>query len=265
MSIHLTESQNLQIGILAAFIEGVVLQPTLYWKNARAHKLPFTLNPRVIYRGTTAALYNEMQMMGLQFVLTRIFQRFNNQGDGTMTRMQEYRSAFFGGAVAAIFASPVELVMIQQQLHGGSMYATVKRVAIEHGPLKLLRGVLPAMARDSLYVSGMLGLTPIIQRHLMDDFDISGPVAGMWASLIGGVLGAVPSHPFDIVKTCMQGDMKQLKYYNVRTTFKALYQQGGIIRFFDGCFWRGLNVVATVYIANECRIHFPRLIFGIDQ
>lgn len=64
MSKNLTEYENAALGVTAAFIEGIMLQPSLYWKNAKAQGLPFTLNPRVIYRGTAASLYNEMQMMG---------------------------------------------------------------------------------------------------------------------------------------------------------------------------------------------------------
>ena len=64
MSTALSEVQNMQLGVLAAFIEGVILQPTLYWKNAKALSLPFTLNPKLIYRGTAASIFNEMQMMG---------------------------------------------------------------------------------------------------------------------------------------------------------------------------------------------------------
>jgi hypothetical protein len=75
MSGKLTDLQNVGVGTFAALIEGVLLQPTLYWKNARAQGLPFTVNPKIIYRGTAASILNEMQMMGVQFALTGFFQR----------------------------------------------------------------------------------------------------------------------------------------------------------------------------------------------
>jgi hypothetical protein len=34
----------------------VVLQPTIYWKNAAQQGLPFTLKPSLLYRGIGAAL-----------------------------------------------------------------------------------------------------------------------------------------------------------------------------------------------------------------
>ncbi len=53
---ELTEGQNATIGVIAALFEGLLLQPTLYWKNAKAQGLPFTLNPRILYRGTSASV-----------------------------------------------------------------------------------------------------------------------------------------------------------------------------------------------------------------
>ena len=75
MSGSLTDGENFSLGVFAAFVEAVCLQPTLYWKNARAQGLPFTLNPKIIYRGTAASVLNEMQMMGMQFGCTGALQR----------------------------------------------------------------------------------------------------------------------------------------------------------------------------------------------
>ena len=86
MSGSLTDSENFSLGVFAAFIEAICLQPTLYWKNARAQGLPFTLNPRIIYRGTAASVLNEMQMMGMQFGCTGALHRI------WMTYMMSSRS-----------------------------------------------------------------------------------------------------------------------------------------------------------------------------
>ena len=110
MSKDLTESQNTLLGITAAFIEGIILQPTVYWKNARALKLPFSVNPLVVYRGTAASIFNECQMMGLQFCFTGFYQKHlvtsSSKGE---RKTQEFMSASLGGVSAAFFACPVEL------------------------------------------------------------------------------------------------------------------------------------------------------------
>ena len=65
MSLSISEFQNFQIGIIAAFVEAVILQPTVYWKNAKIEKKPFTFSPKLLYRGTMAAAFNEMQVSNL--------------------------------------------------------------------------------------------------------------------------------------------------------------------------------------------------------
>jgi hypothetical protein len=83
MSHSMSDSENIAVGVggtcypsilvmhvhitcivfSAAFIEAVLLQPTLYWKNARAQGLPFTMSPSYIYRGTFTSIVNEMQVL----------------------------------------------------------------------------------------------------------------------------------------------------------------------------------------------------------
>ena len=36
-------NHNVNIGTIAALLEGIILQPTLYWKNALAAKLPLSI------------------------------------------------------------------------------------------------------------------------------------------------------------------------------------------------------------------------------
>lgn len=163
MSAHLSEAQNTILGVTAAFLEGVILQPTLYWKNARAMKLPFTINPKIIYRGTAASIFNEMQMMGLQFGFTGFFRKLFNASDGAISpSAQIYISSGFGGMFAALAASPVELIMIQQQRFGGSFISTPTRIIKTYGVTGkgIMRGATATMMRDCIYVTGLLGITP---------------------------------------------------------------------------------------------------------
>jgi hypothetical protein len=280
----LTEGQNFVLGIIAAFIEGILLQPTLYWKNAAAQKLPpqliYTLNPRIIYRGTSMSIFNECQMMGFQFGITGFFQKFftnrslqshsntGSQGPYRLSIGEEFSSAIGGGAITAIFSSPIELIMIQQQLHGKSVFQTATGVVKQYGVLSggLMRGLISTACRDSIYVSGMLVVTPVVQRYLQspdspiayEGKGLTEAVASFYASLVGGVIAALPSHPFDVSKTCMQGDLTQNQYPSLSGTLLKLARDpdGGFRRLYQGCGMRTINITATVYIANECRNRF---------
>jgi hypothetical protein len=62
---NLSEHENLILGGLTAFVVGITLQPTLYWKNAAQQGRPFSLNPKVLYRGFGAALLAEVGQVAL--------------------------------------------------------------------------------------------------------------------------------------------------------------------------------------------------------
>lgn len=198
------------VSLAAAFIEAVILQPTLYWKNAKAQQLPFTLDVRKLYRGTGAAILGECQQMGLQFLFTGMTKKLltgkDHSADEQMSPRTEFLAAGMGGLLSSFFTTPVELIMIQQQKFGGSFPGTFARIVKNHGVLNngIMRGLVGAASRDAIYVSGMLAVTPLLREYLMNTYDTPSALAGFYASLLGGVVAAVPSHPFDVIKTCMQ-------------------------------------------------------------
>jgi hypothetical protein len=284
MSRDLSERQNTLLGVSAAFIEAIILQPTLYFKNAAARGLPFTLNPAVFYRGTGASIVNECQMMAVQFGITSALQKQFAQKKSfgsfeidlplwVSTEGRDFMSAALGGMLSAFFSSPVELVMIQQQVYGKSVMRTIRSITQTSGVFSrsgLMRGVLPTVCRDGIYVTGMLGVTPLLQTILMRDHACSAGTAGFYASIVGGVAASLVSHPFDLVKTVMQGDRLMAftlphphphadgKPHGPARTLPSivstLYKEGGVKRFTAGLFWRTVNITGTIYIANECRV-----------
>jgi hypothetical protein len=249
-------AQDTGIGIFAAFVEGILLQPTLYWKNAKAQNKPFTINPTVIYRGSVASIFNECQMMGIQFGVTALISRHLGEDttSGQSVGSIEMISAMGGGGMGACFATPVELIMIQQQNNGGSILHTFERLGVSANPTLVWRGLSMALIRDSIYVGAMLGFTPILNRHFQREYGCNPKASNFYASIVGGIVAGVSSHPFDLIKTCMQGDLTGKKYASASQTARAIWAEGGLRRLYSGGFWRTLNITATVYIANEINI-----------
>ena len=140
------------------------------------------------------------------------------------------------------------------------------------------------MGRDAIYVGGMLGATPIVQRRLVERRGLAEPalpvasttlepairvdtaadaaLTSLAASMLGGVIGALLSHPLDVVKTCMQGDLARATYGGSFEAMRALLRVGGIARLYHGATWRTVNITATVWIANECSLRLPKHIRG---
>jgi hypothetical protein len=150
--------------------------------------------------------------MGLQFLFTGITKKLFAGHAGKvvegehMSPKTEFAAAAVGGLLSSFFTTPVELIMIQQQKFGGSFGGTLKKVVSTYGVTKngMMRGLTGAASRDAIYVAGMLGVTPILSEYITSHTDTPTGMATLYASLLGGVVAAVPSHPFDVIKTCMQ-------------------------------------------------------------
>ena len=73
------------------------------------------------------------------------------------------------------------------------------------------------------------------------------------ASVVGGTSGALLSHPFDVVKSCMQGDLCGSRYgARAADVALALVRERGLRGLMAGCWWRTLNITISVFIVNEC-------------
>jgi hypothetical protein len=174
--------------------------------------MPFTMNVRTLYRGTGAAILSECQQMGLQFLFTGMTKKIMAGHAGKVVEGEhlsprtEFAAAAVGGLLSSFFTTPVELLMIQQQKFGGSLVGTCAGVIRTHGITShgMMRGLMGAASRDAIYVAGMLGVTPVLREYIMKHSDTQSGLATLYASLLGGVAAAVPSHPFDVIKTCMQ-------------------------------------------------------------
>ena len=125
---------------------------------------------------------------------------------------EEMGTGITAGVISAFAATPLELVMIQQQRKGGGTVETIKSIA---APNHILRGFIGAAVREGLWTCGYLSIPPIVRRNLRenfpDQFD-SDTKARIPAALLGGLFACYLTQPFDTVKTCMQGDIERKTY-----------------------------------------------------
>mmetsp|Transcript_28339 Transcript_28339/g.68064 ORF Transcript_28339/g.68064 Transcript_28339/m.68064 type:complete len:266 (+) Transcript_28339:49-846(+) len=259
---NLTEGENMALGASAAFVEAVILQPTIYWKNAAQQGLPFTMNPSILYRGLGAALCNEMGQMAVQFGTTSWVQKLV-VGDTKkeLSTGEELSCALLGGLLAAPVAQLPEVTMIQQQRFGGTLIGTPIRIVKEYGIANgLFRGMTAIAIRDSIYVGCLLGVTPIVQNHLHRKYEVNMSAAGFTASCFAGLIAGVVTCPADAMSTVMKGDLQQAQYKGFIDTFNQR-AAGGLNVLFGGAMWRAVNIIGTIAIANECRVRFAPVMF----
>jgi len=115
---ELTPIENTFLGICAGLIEITAAQPLLYWKNAVQQKLPFTINPKYLYRGLAANAINFSVLCGIQFFGTGVIQQLiigKNESNRKLTHTESLLAAFGGGVVSGFICGPLELIVVQQQ------------------------------------------------------------------------------------------------------------------------------------------------------
>ncbi|ETO15450.1 hypothetical protein RFI_21913 [Reticulomyxa filosa] len=116
---QLSSMENTVLGICAGLVEIGMAQPLLYWKNAVQQKLPWTINPRYLYRGLAANAINFSVLCGIQFFGTGVIQQMivgKDSLDRRLTHTETIAASFGGGVISGFICGPLELVVVQQQV-----------------------------------------------------------------------------------------------------------------------------------------------------
>merc|ERR1712032_1550204 len=139
--------------------------------------------------------------------------------------------------------------MIQQQVKGGNMHQR----AMEIGP-RVLRGLFPTAMREGMWTVGYISLPALLRPKIKAIIpDLNEEVARMGASMAAGLLSCLASHPFDTVKTCMQGDIDRKKYTHTAGTFRTIFTDGGVAAFYRGVQWRYLRQFLAIFLLDKVR------------
>ena len=259
---RLSPIENAAVGVAAGVIEVVSLQPILYWKNASQQGMPFTINPRYLYRGLSTSVANMAILTGMQFPLAGICAKLITGGEAReMSGVETISAAMMGGAISGFACGPMELVMIQQQRFGGSIFATPLRIISKFGLFSMARGTTMSCGREGLYTGGILGMCPVFTKHIEANGIAQGGAAKILAIMSAGVVAATFSHPMDTIKSCVQGDLEYSKYKSQFHTASTLFSEGGFTRFFTGWGFRTGRMILAVGIMNECKVRLSPLMF----
>lgn len=264
---RLTPVQNLALGLAAGMGTKAMNYPLLNWKNTVQQGLPVSMNPAVVYRGLPMAMMNLGGTTALQFFATGIFQKWLSGGSREkLSKQTEAGAALLGGLFSGIPCSFYELTMIQQQRFGGSIVGTPVRIFKQFGAATLLRGTTMTMGREGLYLCAMLGFTPIIQRELIETYNMEKSIALGLGSIATAFISATLSHPMDTIKTCMQGDCGKVKYGTVTATARSLMSEYGVAKgLFKGLSWRIALIATTFFGVNMLKSALAPVLFPAPE
>jgi len=235
----LSDLENCSIGIICGATDCTLLQSTNYWKNAQQQGLPFSLDPRVLYRGYAVnVVQNAFCVMSQFFLAGALKNALTGGADRPLSNTEKIASGISAGAISSLVAGPMELVMIQQQVKGGGLLATAGAV-FSQGPSTVFRGTSGMMFREGVYAGGFLGIIPVVREEVQKRYpDLSADQARLVGTFIAGPICSMCSHPPDTLKTCLQGDIEGKKYTSYTQTARSLIKERGVASLWAGAPWR---------------------------
>jgi hypothetical protein len=241
----------------------LILQPFNYAKNMVQQQRPISVNPMVMYRGVAANCVNMGSCTMIQFAVGgRLKSMIKGDSDRNLSLFEEMSAGMCAGTVSALVGSPLELIMIQQQRKGGA--APTRLAEILKHPMNITRGFTGAAIRESLWTCGYLSIPPVVRRTLMetypDTFDTNDK-ARIPAALLGGLFACYLTHPFDTIKTCMQGDIEREVYGNFIQTGSKIARDSGFTGFYRGATFRYGRMVCAVFIMDLMKEKMSRLMY----
>jgi hypothetical protein len=104
-----------------------------------------------------------------------------------------------------------------------------------------------------------MALGPVVSKKLTESTGVTGFAATFGGCSIAGVIAASLSHPFDTIKTVVQGDVDSKTYKGPGHAYKLLLEEGGPARFFSGWAWRTSRMIGALFIIGESDHHCSEL------
>lgn len=250
--LHLHRTNIRSRWYLCIFVQVVILQPFNYAKNMTQQKQPISLSPVYWYRGVGANMVNMGSCTMIQFAVGGKLQQMVLGGASRHLSLGEEMACGIGaGTVSALVGSPLELIMIQQQRKGGSTAQTIANLA--KTPIDITRGFTGAAVREALWTCGYLSIPPVVRRTLMESYPEQFPdnnKARIPAALLGGLFACYLTHPFDTIKTCMQGDIERSMYGTFSQTGAKIWGESKLPGFYRGATFRYGRMVCAVFIMD---------------
>lgn len=232
MSSELSAFQNGLLGTIGSTIEVFVQHPLNIVKNSFQTNKKIHFNFSYLYRGLWINGSSMAFITGSQFATFGYLSKVNKNHD--------IFNSYLSGVLSGLVSSPVELAILQKQkksLMNYSSYKILNNIYKSKGIQGIYRGLLFNSTREGIYASGMLYLTPYIEKKLFNEINIT---SSFISSILAGIISGTLSHPFDTIKTIYQYKVDDIIYYPRDYRF-----------YFSGLTPRLMRIIGTFFIINQ--------------
>lgn len=218
------------------------------------------------YRGYPANVLNNGFCLMTQFYLNGVAKKVLAGGkDRPLSAAEQIGSGFAAGIGSGVVCGPLELIMIQQQRKGGSILS-VGTDLVRGGPSIVTRGTIALGLREGIYCAGFMGILPVVRKHIREHyahtpFGKSEDAARLTATFVAGPICSFASHPPDTVKTCMQGDIEQVRFKGYGKSTAVLMAESGVAALWRGLPWRLFRQCCAVFLFDKISSEVAPVLF----
>merc|ERR1712003_106664 len=213
-----------------------------------------------MYTGLAINAGSIAPITAVQFGANRALTPFFADKKGYLSPSMKLATSATAGMISALVSGPAELVMIQQQRFNTSLGSTFKSLITKKGFGIMGRGFSLAAQRDGIYTCFVLGTTAVITAQAQESFGLSPGAAFTVGGLTSGIGAAIFTHPFDTMKTRVQGNALEPKQMSIPNVFKSIWNEGGVGGFYKGFIARGVRLTAAMFILNMTKSKMEELL-----
>jgi hypothetical protein len=266
--------ENILVGGTAGAMEVTVGHPFLKLGNDLIRGMPLmscvrnaVKDPKAVYTGYGVNVGSMIPITAVQTVV-----------EGTLHgRCSDVNAATVAGAVSGLVSGPAELFMIQQQVaqqyaaqqnmvgkkgNSASFFNVAQSIVNKHGVAGLGRGFMPTATRDAIFTLGYCVMASRVAEYMGVD-----PQDKMKSAVLGGVpagiLTGVASHPFTVIRACMQADMDQKKYTTMADTIKTIWLEQGAKGFFTSLGLRTARVTLAIPLLSWAKNELTKKVHDV--
>lgn len=239
---HMTIPESILSGSLIGAIEVMVNYPLWTIKVQMQNHDPFTLNPKILYRGIVPNALSMIPTTALQVGLDQCFQNYLFQDTSTISKKNLTLTAFSAGVFSSMVACPTEMIMLKQRQQASSFFIATKGLIKQRSFSSLYSGLLATALREGIFSAFFLVATPVLKANIIPYYS-NDYGASLLAGLGSGVSATLLSQGVDTIKTRQQSAFKTIGFMQ---TARDIYAHRGMLGFFKGTIPRGVRVMSAI-------------------
>ena len=197
------------------------------------NQLVFNYGLRSLYKGMNASLAQVGGKAAIRFTVYDYINNLLTDNTGNLSNSKKLISGLLAGSIESIiWTAPTERIKILQQKNSNDKL-NIYKIINKYGFKSLYKGTTPTIIKQSTSVGSRFWLYSILKDKFMDSNRNISSINTLLIGCIAGSFSTVLNHPFDVIKSNIQGNQTQKKM-TIYATGKELIQKYGILSLCNG-------------------------------